>query len=64
MMYFINVLLMAVGAAQLTPLVDTFIGTGGREYGVGGSPPGAQVPFGALRLSPDTSLGPVWIFFE
>ena len=76
-----------LGDAQIFPLVDTFIGTGGlgcefghaRSYllhllrfhaigsfadGVGGSPPGAQYPFGAMRLSPDTSLGPAWFFFE
>ena len=51
-------------AAQISPLVNTFIGTGGFGYGVGGSPPGAQVPFGAMRLSPDSSLGAAWFFFE
>ena len=29
---------------------------GGDGFGVGGDPPGVQVPFGALRLSPDTAL--------
>lgn len=28
---------------------------GGEGYGVGSIPPGAQVPFGMMRLSPDTS---------
>lgn len=35
--------------------VDLHIGTGGTGYGVGGSPPGAQQPFGCIRASPDTS---------
>lgn len=57
--------LFTVASAQpLYPLVDTLIGTGGFGYGIGGSPPGAQLPFGALRLSPDTSLGPAWFFFS
>jgi hypothetical protein len=57
--------LFTVASAQpLYPLVDTLIGTGGFGYGIGGSPPGAQLPFGALRLSPDTSLGPAWFFFR
>ena len=53
-----------LGSCQISTLVDTFIGTGGLGYGVGGSPPGAQVPFGAMRLSPDTSHGPAWFFFD
>jgi hypothetical protein len=36
-------------------LVDTRIGTGGLAWGVGGQNPGAQVPYGAMRLGPDTS---------
>lgn len=36
--------------------VDTRLGTGGFGFGVGGINPGVQVPFGALRLGPDTSL--------
>ena len=30
--------------------------TGGEGFGVGSDPPGVQIPFGAMRLSPDTSL--------
>eukprot|EP01138_Halocafeteria_seosinensis_P004166 gb/GECG01004259.1/.p1 GENE.gb/GECG01004259.1/~~gb/GECG01004259.1/.p1 ORF type:complete len:515 (+),score=44.08 gb/GECG01004259.1/:1-1545(+) len=37
--------------------VDTRIGTGGFGYGLAALPPGPQIPFGALRLGPDTSLG-------
>ena len=37
--------------------VNAFIGTGGPGYGVGSLFPGPQVPFGAMRLSPDTSYG-------
>ena len=46
----------ALGAAY-DPLehLDLHIGTGGDGFGVGGSPPGAQVPFGVVRASPDTS---------
>jgi len=37
--------------------VDPIIGSGGIGYGAGGINPGAQVPFGSLRLGPDTALG-------
>lgn len=40
---------------ELLNLVDPFIGTGGIGFGVGSLPPGAQVPFGLARPSPDTS---------
>jgi putative alpha-1,2-mannosidase len=48
-----------VHAGQLPPAayVDTRIGSGGVGFGIGGINPGAQVPYGALRLGPDTSLG-------
>ena len=36
--------------------VDTRVGTGGFGFGVGGVNPGVQLPFGALRLGPDTTL--------
>lgn len=42
---------------RLSEYVDTRIGSGGYAYGVGALPPGPQVPFGACRLGPDTSLG-------
>ena len=35
--------------------VDTFIGSGGSGFGSGGDNPGAQVPFGAIRIGPDTT---------
>ena len=44
-------------SAAPTEFVDPHIGTGGLGWGVGGTNPGAQVPFGALRLGPDTALG-------
>ena len=34
---------------------NPFIGSGGPGFGYGGVNPGAQYPFGALRLGPDTS---------
>ncbi|CAF3392334.1 unnamed protein product [Rotaria socialis] len=37
------------------PPVNLHIGTGGNGYGVGNLPLGAQSPYGALRLGPDTS---------
>lgn len=36
-------------------LANVFIGSGGPAYGYGGVNPGAQYPFGAMRLGPDTS---------
>ena len=61
-------LLITLVSSQVSKYVDHFIGTDGEGFGywvspentidlqnrVGGSPPGAQVPFGAVRLSPDT----------
>ena len=35
--------------------VDVFVGTGGDGFGVGSSLPGAAVPYGMVKLSPDTS---------
>ncbi len=40
-----------------TALVDTRIGTGGGGWGIAMLNPGPQVPFGAMRLGPDTSIG-------
>lgn len=37
--------------------VDVFIGTGGHWWGVGSSMPGAMVPNGMMKLSPDTHPG-------
>ncbi len=36
-------------------LVDPLIGTGGLGYGVGSIVPGATLPFGMVKLSPDTT---------
>lgn len=55
---------VATGAAVLSLLlggavleeVNPRIGTGGAGYGVGGIPLAAQVPFGMVRLGPDTDL--------
>eukprot|EP01113_Clastostelium_recurvatum_P026084 TRINITY_DN3130_c0_g1_i1.p1 TRINITY_DN3130_c0_g1~~TRINITY_DN3130_c0_g1_i1.p1 ORF type:complete len:774 (-),score=142.72 TRINITY_DN3130_c0_g1_i1:74-2395(-) len=53
------VLLALAGRIEALPFplqyVNTFIGTGGDGYGVGSTPPGPQVPFGSLRVGPDTS---------
>lgn len=54
-------------ALDVLDLVDVFIGTGGEGYGCGSLWPGASVPFGNVRLSPDTapSVGawlPPWHF--
>lgn len=36
--------------------VDVFVGTGGDGYGVGSALPGATMPFGMVKLSPDTAM--------
>ena len=46
-------------AGSLVDLVDTRIGGGGAGYGDGGINPGPQVPFGAMRLGPDTTWAPL-----
>lgn len=47
--------LSIVAAVQNCEQVNSFIATNGLGYGYGGVNPGAQVPFGALRLGPDTT---------
>ena len=42
---------------NLTEDVDTRIGTAGELWGIGELNPGPQMPFGCLRLGPDTSDG-------
>jgi predicted alpha-1,2-mannosidase len=42
-------------SSSVLDLVDPFIGTGGKGYGCGAVPPGAQLPFSGVRLSADTS---------
>ena len=44
----------AVGPGTLGSDVNPFIGTGGVTYLCGNNFPGATVPFGMMRLSPDT----------
>ena len=44
--------------------VDSLIGTGSAGYGQGQNNPGAQYPFGALRLGPDTSQGAAFVSFN
>ncbi|MBI5526897.1 MAG: glycoside hydrolase family 92 protein [Deltaproteobacteria bacterium] len=40
---------------KLTSYVDPFIGTGGVGFGVGQLIPGATMPFGMVKVSPDTT---------
>ncbi|MCX4246302.1 GH92 family glycosyl hydrolase [Paraliomyxa miuraensis] len=47
----------------LASWVDPRIGTGGTGYGVGTTNPGPSVPFGMVKLGPDTGLGPVQLSF-
>jgi len=44
--------------------VNPFIGTGGIGFGVGAELPGALVPFGMVKLSPDTSIGEGHALFD
>ena len=41
-------------ADSLTAYVDPFIATGGNRHVCGNNPPAATVPFGMVRLGPDT----------
>lgn len=45
----------AAEPVDLMEHINPFIGTGGIGYGVGGSYPGAGVPFGLVKVSPDTA---------
>ena len=51
--------LLQQAACPALELVNPFVGTGGLAFAYGSITPAAQVPFGALRLGPDTtsSLG-------
>ncbi|MBQ2842096.1 MAG: GH92 family glycosyl hydrolase [Clostridia bacterium] len=52
-----------VSAGELGQYVDPFIGTGGTPWTCGMLSPAATVPFGAVRLGPDTSfIGGAYIF--
>ena len=55
-----------VGSRSPREYVDPIIGTGGLAFGVGGDPPGAQVPFGLVKISPDTTPADpkLWLEFE
>ena len=44
--------------------LNLYIGTGGEGYGAGSILPGVQVPFGMMRLSPDTSYDNTAIVFH
>jgi putative alpha-1,2-mannosidase len=56
---------LVVGArAQYAARTNLRIGTGGGGWGIAHNPPGAQLPFSPLRLSPDTSLDALWIKFN
>lgn len=59
----------AASASTLASSVNTKIGAGGIGYGIGSLNPGPVVPFGAMRLGPDTIyvdplLGPLWLAFN
>ena len=41
--------------SRLLEAIDTLNTVGGEGFGIGSTPPGAQYPFGLVRLSPDTS---------
>eukprot|EP01116_Phalansterium_solitarium_P000545 TRINITY_DN10357_c0_g1_i2.p1 TRINITY_DN10357_c0_g1~~TRINITY_DN10357_c0_g1_i2.p1 ORF type:complete len:745 (+),score=258.54 TRINITY_DN10357_c0_g1_i2:75-2309(+) len=58
-------LLFPAAVAQYSQFVNQFVGTGGEGFGIGSVPPGAQAPFGAVRLSPDTVYTDnVWLDFN
>jgi predicted alpha-1,2-mannosidase len=42
--------------ASVSQYVDTTIGSGGLGFGYGSVGPGAQIPFGAYRVGPDTTF--------
>jgi len=63
---FLSILLvMVVTSTAVSPAirrnrtahVDTRIGSGGAGWGIANLNPGPQVPFGCMRLGPDTSIG-------
>ena len=60
MLFALHLAALAARAEAVDPfpldLVDPFIGTGGVGFGAGGHNPCAQMPHGAMRLGPDTSL--------
>lgn len=50
--------------ASVLDAVDPFIGSGGSGYGAGSLPPGAQLPFSAVRVSPDTAPDALYLPFD
>ena len=46
--------LLVSSSSAIIDYVNPFIGSGGSGFGAGGHNPGAQVPFGILRVGPDT----------
>ncbi|CAF3147808.1 unnamed protein product [Rotaria socialis] len=52
--YVLLFLIVRTSTVEFPPL-NLYIGTGGFGYGAGSLPLGAQSPYGALRVSPDTS---------
>lgn len=58
------IILLGVTECSVLDYVDPFIGTGGEGFGAGSHNPGAQVPFGILRLGPDTRSSAVNLPFE
>lgn len=53
----------SLASDRLIDLIDTRIGSGGFGFGVGGVNPGPQVPYGAVKLGPDTDTNGL-IFLE
>jgi predicted alpha-1,2-mannosidase len=47
----------ATWSRNRTEYVETRVGSGGAGWGIGMLNPGSQVPYGAMRLGPDTSVG-------
>lgn len=52
----VSTILFVVAQKSTYDQVNVFIASGGPAYGYGSVNPGAQVPFGAMRLGPDTTL--------
>ncbi len=52
-------------SSSVLDFVDPLIGSGGQGFGAASVPPGAQLPFSSVRLSPDTSHSLVpWTPFD
>lgn len=44
--------------------MNAWIGTGSAGWGIGHNNPGAQHPYGAMRLGPDTAQDNVFVQFN